>query len=199
MSLNKMEPINDHRYGIKFSEANPPPGYRGVEIETIRQALARLRTTLLSRIPSRGVTAVAILTNQSVHTPGDLTVRLSPLIALRPVKDNKGIVDVTAPIDQEGMVTTSHVVDVDGVGGIFPPDIPLALLAPTQRLHIEIMFAIGDTNTHLTGFSPVTVCNFYQTEGGGYQFEFELMTGITAAKDIYEMAARIATEIAKEL
>jgi len=194
-----MEPINDHRYGIKFSEANPPPGYRGPEVETIRQALARLRTVLLSRIPARGVTAVAILVNQSVHTPGDLTVRLSPLIALRPVKENKGIVNVTAPIDQDAMVTTSHVYDIDGKGDIFPPNIPLALLAAGQRIHLEIMFSIGDTNTHLTGFSPVTVCNFYQTEGDGYQFEFELLTGVTAAKDIYEMAARISTEISKEL
>lgn len=197
-----MEPLNDHRYGIKFSEANPPPGYRGAEIETIRQALARLRTILLSRIPARGITAVAILTNQSVHTPGDLTIRLSSLIALRRVPDNKAIINVTAPIDQEGMVTTSHVFDNEGQGGIFPPNIPLALLAPGQRLHLEIYFSIGDTQTHLTGFSPVTVCNFYQTEGGGYQFEFELVTGIdgsNGAKDIYEMAAKIASEISKEL
>ena len=194
-----MEPIVDRRYGIKFSKDTPPPGYLGEETETIRQALARLRTVMLSRIPARGVAAVSIFTNQSVHTPGDLTTRLTPLIALRPVKENKAIIDVTAPIDQTGVVTTSDAVDVDGEGDIFPPNIPLAILAPTQRLHMEILFMIGDTYTHLTGFSPVTICNFYQTENDGYQFEFELVTGVNNAKEIFNLASQIATEISVNL
>ena len=193
-----MFPINDTKFGIKFDNDNPPPGFRGHEIESMRLALARLRTVLISRIPTRGISAVSILVNQSVHTPGDLMMRLSSLIPLRRVKEDKIIINVRAPSDEPIMVTTSDAVDIDGNGDIFPPLIPIAILNNNQVFHVELHVTIGDTHTFSSGFSPVTVCNFYQTSDGGYQFEFELSTGITQSKEIYNLAAEISRSISKQ-
>lgn len=192
-----MSEVSDLKYAIKFDDENPPPGYRGPEVETIREALARLRSCMISRIPTRGVSAVTIHCNQSVHTAGEITMKLSSLTVLRKVKDNKAIIDVTAPKDQAGVVTTSHVFDVDGEGGIFPPNIPLAVLNNNQRFHIEIHIIVGDNNTFLTGFNPVTVCNFYQTGDGGYHFQFELVTGIYQAREIYNIGAEICIALSR--
>lgn len=190
--------VRDRRYGIKFTHDNPPPGYRGPEVETIRQALARLRAVLLSRIPARGVSAVSILKNESVHTPGDLMIRLAPLIALRPIKDNKALLNVTSYKDEPAMITTSHFVDVEGNGDIFTPNVPIAILAPNQTLQLEVLLTIGDKATHSTGYSPVTICCFNQT-ADGYNFEFELMDGVQYPKEIYELAVKISEAISKEL